>query len=377
VAAPVTWEAVRELADFRSKTGCAFSLYLDLDPSTTPTPADAEMRLSSLLARAEKEFSANGGRGHDAKVSVSRDLERIRAWWSTEFDRDGARGIALFASSGDGFWRELPLAGGVRDDVHLGRELRVRPLVELVGDGEGSFVAVVNRERGAVFRLRAGRLDEVVDRTEEQPGKHDQGGWSQARFQRHIEKLVAEHLKTVGGEIDKRVRRTRGPQLVIVAPEELRGEIEDALSAEAREAIVGWAHAEAHAATTELLAVARPHFERARVAREREALARWREERGRNGRATAGWADTLAAASDARVDTLLLEANARRRAFHCPKCGRAEAAAGSCPLDGTELESDEGDELAVHHTLGHGGVVVSLVAGELAEAEGIGALLRF
>jgi peptide chain release factor subunit 1 len=377
VAAPVTWEAVRELAGFRSKTGCAFSLYLDLNPSTTPTPADAETRLSSLLARAEKEFSSNGGRAHDAKVSVSRDLERIRTWWSTEFDRDGARGVALFASSGDGFWRELPLPRGVRDDVHLGRELRVRPLVDLAGDGEGSFVAVVNRERGVVFRLRAGRLEDVVDRSEEQPGQHDQGGWSQSRFQRHIEKLVAEHLKTVGGEIDKRVRRTRGPQLVIVAPEELRGEIEDALSAEAREAIVGWAHAEAHASPADLLAVARPHFERARVAREREALERWREGRGRNGRATAGWADTLTAASDARVDTLFLEMNARRRAFRCPKCGRAEAAGGSCPLDGTELEPDEGDELAVHHTLAHGGVVVSLLAGEFAEAEGIGALLRF
>jgi peptide chain release factor subunit 1 len=377
VAAPVTWEAVRELAGFRSKTGCAFSLYLDLDPSTTPTPADAETRLSSLLARAEKEFSSNGGRAHDAKVSVSRDLERIRAWWSTEFDRDGARGVALFASSGDGFWRELPLPGRVRDDVHLGRGLRVRPLVELAGDGEGSFVAVVNRERGVVFRLRGGRLEEVVDRSEEQPGKHDQGGWSQARFQRHIEKLVAEHLKTVGDEIDKRIRRTRGPQLVIVAPEELRSEIEDALSAEVREAIVGWAHADAHAQTAGLLAVARPYFDHARVARDREALERWNEERGRNGRATVGWADTLAAASDARVDTLFLDANARRRAFRCPKCGRAEAASGSCPLDGTELESDEGDELAVQHTLAHGGVVVGLLAGELADAEGIGALLRF
>jgi peptide chain release factor subunit 1 len=377
VAAPVTWEAVRELAGFRSKTGCAFSLYLDLDPSTTPTAADAETRLNSLLARAEKEFSSNGGRAHDAKVSVTRDLERIRSWWSGEFDRDGARGVALFASSGDGFWRELPLPTGVRDEVHLGRDLRVRPLVEFVGDGEGSFVAVVNRERGVVFRLRSGRLEEVVDRSEEQPGKHDQGGWSQSRFQRHIEKLVAEHLKTVGGEIDKRVRRTRGPQLVIVAPEELRREIEDALSPEAREAIVGWAHAEAHAQTTELLAIARPHFDHARVTREREGLERWREERGRNGRATGGWADTLAAASDARVETLLLETAARREAYRCPKCGRAEAGGGTCPLDGTELESDAGDELAVHHTLAHGGVVVSLLAGELSDAEGIGALLRF
>jgi len=377
VAATVTWEALRELAGFRSERGCAFSLYLDLDPSSTPTPADAETRLRSLLARAEKQFANGGGRAHDEKVAVGRDLERIRQWWSGEFDRDGARGVAIFVSSTDRFWRVLPLPRAVPDDVYLGRELRLTPLVDLAGDGDGSFVAFVNRERGQVFQLRGGRLQEVVDRTEEQPGQHDQGGWSQARFRRHIEKLVAEHLKKVGGEIDKRVRRSRGPQLVIVAPEELRSEIGDALSAEARESIVGWASAEAHATPGELLEVARPHLERARVARVGAALERWREERGKHGRASAGWAETLAAASDGRVEQLLLEEGADRKAFRCPKCGRAEASGGSCPLDGTELEPGAAADLAVQHTLAHGGVVATVLRGQLADAEGIGALLRF
>jgi len=376
-AATVTWDALRELAGFRSANGCALSIYLDLDPSTTPTAADAGARLRSLLARAEKDFGANGDRSHDAKVAVGRDLERIRSWWTGEFDRDGARGLALFASAGDGLWRVLTLPRPVPDGVHLGRELRLTPLVGLAGDGDGAFVVAVSRERGQVFRTRAGRLEEVVDRSEEQPGRHDQGGWAQARFQRHIDKLVEDHLKTVGGEIDRRVRRARGPELVIVAPEELRGEIEAALSTAARDAIVGWAHAEAHSTPADLLDVARPHLERARAAREREALERWREERGRSGRASAGWEETLAAASDGRVDLLFLEAGAARGAFQCPRCGRATAAAGSCPVDGDEVEAAEGADLAVHHTLAHGGAVVGLPAGELADAGGVGALLRF
>ena len=100
-------------AGFRSERGCAFSLYLDLDPSSTPTPADAETRLRSLLARAEKEFANGGGRAHDEKVAVGRDLERIRQWWSGEFDRDGARGVAIFVSGTDRFWRVLPLPRAV------------------------------------------------------------------------------------------------------------------------------------------------------------------------------------------------------------------------------------------------------------------------
>jgi peptide chain release factor subunit 1 len=377
VAATVTWEGLRELAEFRSASGCAFSIYLDLDPSDTPTPADAGTRLRSLLARAEKEFANGGGHGHDAKVAVGRDLERIREWWGNEFDRDGARGLAVFVSGADSLWRVLPLPRAVRDDVHLGRRLRLTPLVDLAGDGDGTFVAVVNRERGQVFHLRAGRLEEIVDRTEEQPGQHDQGGWSQARFQRHIEKLVAEHLKRVGGEIDKRVRRTRGPQLVIVAPEELRAEIEGALSVEARESIVGWASARANASPLELLDVARPHLERARRARVDEAIDRWREERGRNARASAGWTETLPAASDGRVELLLLAEGATRNAFRCPNCGRGEPEAGHCALDGTSLEPDSGSDLVVQQTLAQGGSVLIVSDGQLDDAEGVGALLRF
>ncbi|MBV8079823.1 MAG: hypothetical protein JO186_05535, partial [Actinobacteria bacterium] len=52
--AAVTWETLRELANFRSESGCAVSLYVDLDPSTAPTPADAETRFNSLLNAAER-----------------------------------------------------------------------------------------------------------------------------------------------------------------------------------------------------------------------------------------------------------------------------------------------------------------------------------
>src|SRR5207237_6044660 len=105
---------------------------------------------------------------------------------------------------------------------------------------------------------------------------------------------------------------------------------------------------------------ARPHLNRARVARVTEALERWREGRGKSGRASAGWADTLAAASDGRVELLLLGEGPDRKAFHCPQCGRAEAAGGSCPLDGVQLEPGAAADLAVQHTLAQGGAVATV-----------------
>jgi peptide chain release factor subunit 1 len=377
MAATITWDTLRELAGFRSEKGCAISLYMDLHPSTSPTARDLESRMNSLVAGAEKR-GENRGYSHERKQALKADLQRLRDWWDDEFDRDGVHGAAVFASSLDNFWRALPLADPVRDEVRLSRDLYLAPLVPLVGRGDGALVAFVSRERGQVFRLRGSRLEEVVDQSEEQPGQHDQGGWSQARYQRHIEKLVRDHLKTVGGEIDKRVRGTGGLRMVIVAPDEMRREIEEMLSNEAREAIVGWAHAQAHANPTELLEVVKPHLERARERQLEETLARWAEEAGRNGRATAGWAPTLEAASDGRVDLLLMREGTNRAAFQCPQCGRGSADDGACPLDGTRLERrDDGGDLAVHHVLAHGGSVVPLRRDDLADHEGIGALLRF
>jgi peptide subunit release factor 1 (eRF1) len=120
-------------------------------------------------------------------------------------------------------------------------------------------------------------------------------------------------------------------------------------------------------------------LEKAESKDESEAIERWREEAGRNGRAASGWEQTLEAASDARVELLLFQNGVDRPAFRCPACGRAAIAEGNCPLDGTRLEpTDAGLDLAVHQTLAHGGAVWAIRYHEdLAPVEGIGALLRF
>jgi peptide subunit release factor 1 (eRF1) len=227
--------------------------------------------------------------------------------------------------------------------------------------------------------LRNGRLHEIAQQFDEQPGQHDQGGWSQARYQRHIEKLVQEHLKGVAEELDKNRRRMAAPKVVLVCSEEMRTEFMDALSTEARDSIAGWAPAEAHATPAQLLAAVTPVLEQAQSKDEQEAIARWREEAGRNGRASAGWAETLEAASDGRVDLLLFREGVDHPAFRCPACGRAAVGGGSCPLDGTSLEPvDAGVDLAVHQTLAHGGAVWAIRHhDDLAPVEGIGALLRY
>jgi peptide chain release factor subunit 1 len=219
----------------------------------------------------------------------------------------------------------------------------------------------------------------VHEQFDEQPGRHDQGGWSQARYQRHIEKLVDDHLRGVADELERQIRRRRGTGVVIVSSEETRSAFEDALSNDVSGAVIGWTSAEAHAGASELLEAVKPVVDEWRTREEGVTAERWQEEAGRDGRAASGWEKTLEAASDGRVELLLVQEGTDRPAWECPSCGRASAEGGSCPLDGTELEEREhGLDLAVHQTLAHGGSVSSLSARhDLEPVEGIGAILRY
>src|SRR5262245_33644106 len=377
MADSVTWSLLRELATFRAENGCATTIYLNLDPSDVPTAGDAQTRMSALLNSAEKVDRRD--LTHEQRGALKADFARIERWFDDEFERDGARAVAVFAAGLDNFWTTLALPEPAPDRFKVAHEFFLAPLVPVVARADGTLVAVVGREQGHLYRLEAGRLQEIGDYSDETPGRHDQGGWSQARYQRHIEKLVQDHVRDVAEVLDRSRRRLHVPKIVLVCSEDMRSEFTDALSSEAREALVGWAPAEAHAAPAQLLDTVIPVLAEAEAKDEAEVMARWREEAGRNARAAAGWEQTLEAASDGRVELLLFQDGVDHPAFRCPACGRASASGGSCPLDGTSLEpTDAGLDLAVHQTLTHGGEVWAIRhQQDLAPVEGIGALLRF
>ena len=376
----MTWNELRELAAFRAGKGCAVSLYVDLDPSDVPTPPDVQTKVNSVLQTAERQMEERKAQlSRDQREALKHDLQRIAAWFDDGFDRQGARGVAVFADGLDNFWATLALPEAAGDEAHIGTELYLAPLARL-GDRGSALVAFVGRERGQVWRLRNGVLVEVADQTVELQGQHSQGGWSQARYERGIENAVGQHLRDVAAELDRCVRKLRGTRVVLIGAEDIRSEFEALLSNEVQSCVAGWASVEAHADGPQVLEAARPVLDEWWAGRENELLARWQEEAGKNGRAASGWESTLEAASDGRVDLLLVQDGVDQPAYQCPQCGRAQMTDGSCPLDGTTMEAKEGGlDLALHQTLAHGGTVhvVRSDRRDLEPVGGVAALLRF
>ena len=89
------------------------------------------------------------------------------AWWDDEFEPDGVRALAVFASSADALFRAVPLTEPAGDSIHIGPSLHLTPLLGVLRD-EGALVAFVTRERGTIYRFQDGRLHEIDDEWDDQ-----------------------------------------------------------------------------------------------------------------------------------------------------------------------------------------------------------------
>ena len=130
----VSLDGLRELAGFRAQNGCAISLYVDLDPTISPTTRETAMRVHAMLDSAAKSHGATRpDLAHEVKSGLKADFERLAQYFDEEFDRDGAHGLAVFAAGLDNIWSVLALPWKVADAARVADDFLLSPLVPLIG----------------------------------------------------------------------------------------------------------------------------------------------------------------------------------------------------------------------------------------------------
>jgi peptide chain release factor subunit 1 len=362
-------DLVRSLATRRAPDRSLVSCYVGLDPSTVPTARQLSSHATSLVDRLDDEARGPAGQA----------VRRIESYFEQDLDRRGAHGLALLASGEDEQLVDLLLPGAIEDAAHVGRTFVVSPLCKFLELDRPVVVAAVGRDRGSLWRLRRGEISDLVDLTRDGQGRHDQGGWSQARYQRARGEEARAHLQAVADELALRVPEGSDSLLAVACAQDQRAAFEGLLAPHLRDALIGYLELEKQDDAS-ALAPGVEELLRARLRGERETLLeQWREERGQeSGRATGSWAETLAAAWDGAVDMLIVEGRGTD-AWDCSDCGRGYARPGTCDLDGAPLETAPGGSLesAVRGTLLHGGNIRFAGAGELDGDLGAAALLRY
>jgi peptide subunit release factor 1 (eRF1) len=377
VAAPDR-DGLRRLAEIRLDKPVVLSVYLDLEPSQFAVARARASEVSSVLDEAERRVrELDHGLSHQDRVDVERSVEHAREFLEGELDAEGAHGVALFVSEAANLFEAVKLPRGVSTRVAVDYSPVVGPLAGLERR-ERWCITLVSRRDARIFRGSPEGLAEREALRDEVQGQHDRGGWSQARFQRHVEKEKDDHLKRAGEVLLRHFEREPFERLVVGGTNEVVADFEGKLHPYLAERLSGRIDVDVEMANADqVLDRASPLLEKLEEESEREALERL----GEPSRGAQGLLNVLEALNERRVETLLLAEGYEAAGVLCPRDGwLGPEGPKHCPADGTEVVPREDVvEPAIELALQQSADVLPFrhYDGELHKRGGIGALLRF
>jgi len=372
----ITRSRLRRLADVHPDRGRVLSVFLNLDPSEIPTPAARSSAITSIMTEAARRIEEAGELDHDERAALRADVERVREVLNGDVAGNGTRGVAVYACQPASLLEVLPLSRPVSSRVVLERTPFVEPLVQQ-GTAERWCVLLTTRRLARLF-LGDGDALEETDRIEDDVHRrHDQGGWSQANYQRSVDKEVEDHIARTA-EVAFELSKRRGfDRLLIGAPEELVHDLEARLHPYLRERLAGRVSCEIeHASTEQVRACAAPKIEEHVRLREREALDRLAEGVGRGGRGAAGIAAVLAALNQGRVEILLVAPGLSAPGFWDSSTGLLYATPEEAPEPVEPVEDVV--ERAIEKAIEQSADIIGVRHhDDLGPLGGIGAVLRY
>lgn len=374
-------EMLRKLADWSANGAPVSSLYLDVDGKRYPRKVDVVTRGEQLFRRLKADAQ---GLARDAHHSVVRDTERMREYLEG-LERGPVRGVVLFSCSSAGLWEEVTIPRPVADRAALGPNPYLVPLEAVFETFESFCTVLVDREKARIFLSRMGGIQERADVLDDVPGQHDQGGWSQARYSRHIEEHVARHLKHVADLLLRFHQRRPFDHLILAGPDEIVAEFERNLHDYLGRRIAARLALPMTSSAEQVLESSLAVEEQIEIEREQAVRDRLAAESAAGRRAVVGFAPVLDALHEGRVETLVAPLRVAVEGSECEACGLlatttvAGGGSSTCPAcGGTMHDVPDVVDRAVGVALRQGSTVETLPLTSWADGDAeIGAILRF
>lgn len=345
-ATTITRGRLRRLAELRPEHGRVLSVFFNLDPSEFATPPARATEINSVLTAAAHKVDDAEGLGHDDRLALRADVERVReVLQGSDVATNGTHALAVFACGPADVLEVVRLAHPIESRAVVDDHACVEPLVRGPA-GDGWCVLLVNRRVARILTGTAEGLEETGRLASDTHGQHDQGGWSQSRYARSVEEEKRTHVDGTLDTLFALLKRSPFDHLVVGAPEELVAEVEERMHPYLRERLAGRIAVEVENATVAEVETAAAAVIDAHVAAvERTALDRMAQGIGRGDRGASGLRDVMAALEQARVEILLLAED-----FDAPELDTAVEQA--ITQDAQVLVVRHHDDLAVHQGIG-------------------------
>jgi len=314
-----------------------------------------------------------------ADKSLAQDVSRIERFLDYEYDWR-AKGVAIFSCQKCDFWQAWPIAVPVRTLVFAAEQPYLKPLTDLLDEYEPYGVILADQEGARLFRVELGEIIEESDAFGEAIKRHKQGGWSQATYQRRVDKQVLQNLKAAADAATDLCKEHPCAMLILAGSDETLAQFEPLLPTHLQKTIIGRVAADMEATSADILDKTMGLALEAKHAKE-DALVNQALTAAAKGEAgVMGLADTAYATREGRVHVLVVEQGYEAPGSLCESCSYVAPTQGEkCLFCGHEMRPvDNAVDLVMQKVLESGGKVC-VVADNVKLVEGghIGALLRY
>lgn len=370
----ITRKKVIDLLNFNAGSNWVLSFYHGTGGSKSRRKA-YEIAAKDIIKAGISEAGLPG----DSKTQVERDGQRILDFLKMDF-KGQARGLAIFVCGDAGLWQVFRLPVAVPDRCVINHSPYVLPMLRLVDEGRRYCIVVADKEKARIFTMYQGEISERTEIFGEVPGWHKQGGWAQARFQRHIEDASNKHLKHVADTVFELYKREGFGHLIIGGSQDIRTRLFRILHSYVQRNVAGYVNVEVASSTREILKASRKIEEETEKKRSKEIAGLLLGGSGQVQMTVTGLSDTVHALEEGRVHTLVLVDGEEIEGCLCGDCGGVDIlGADKCRLCRKKMgrSGDISESLAVLAVQQDAEVSYVRKGEGLEDREGVGAILRW
>jgi len=383
-------ELVEKLAAFESSGFPVVSLYLDAKANENGRD-EYKIWLKDEIAELSENFEEDSAEAQ----SIKQDIERIQQFLETEVE-ESANGIAIFACSGaDGFFETAQLDVAFPNNRLFAFDRpHIFPLVRIVEQNPRYAVLWSDTNKADIYvfggentiNVETGKQTKVEEIENIVTNRTQVGGWSQARYQRHIENFHLQHAKETVEGLEKLMRDEKIEYLVLCGDEAtIMPILRPQLSKVVEQSIVGTFNLSQYASENEIREKTYEVMTMQNALKDRERVERMYDTaKAAAGLGTMGVEDTLAALSNGQVEELIISSSFEAIKYSPKKVKKVLKAyapgddnSASDELPEVKETRQVSDELLIR-ALNSGAKIVFIEDDSLLkEANGVGAVLRY
>lgn len=283
------------------------SLYLNTQPGGTGRDQYQTFIRKEFAARS-RTYPSNS----PDRESLDRDVDRILRYLETDV-QPASNGVAIFACSAGEMFEAIQLAAPIEQHwLYISDQPHLYPLARIQSQYPAYAAVLADTNSARILVVATGEVVAQRDVTGVKTKRSSQGGWSQARYQRHIENFHLQHAKEVIEVLDAIVRREGIEQIVIAGDEVITPLLREHMPKHLLEKVVDHVRLDTGAPVDDVLETTLAAMKRLNERTDREkveaAVGAYRS----GGLGTVGPEETLDALIKGQVEELLVTANVRQ-----------------------------------------------------------------